>query len=321
MAKTSKLRLGLLGTGIAAEKLYLPAFQKLGHRIELVACANRRRSKAEAYAKKAGIPRVVDDAEALFALPDVEAVLLSLPITELPAHVLAALRAGKAVLSEKPVGPTAAAARRLIRAAKRFDAPWLVGENFAFMSHTERLAKLVRAGKLGEIRLVQATQLTFVDSKNAYFNTAWRAKPAHAGGFLTDGGVHLANVVRRCFGMPKVVKSLTASFDPKLPPLDTAVAALRFESGALGSWSSCFSAHYEGPLLRVYGALGTAELSWNELVVKTAKGKETRHAAEADSFYSELEHFADMVKKGVPPRVTPEDALADLELIEAVIKG
>ncbi len=72
-----KLRLGLLGTGIVAEKHYLPAFQKLSRRIELVACANRTRQKAERFARLAGGPKVVDDAEQLFALPEVEAVLLS----------------------------------------------------------------------------------------------------------------------------------------------------------------------------------------------------------------------------------------------------
>src|SRR6187399_687561 len=148
-----KLRLALLGTGIAAERLYLPAFQALGKRIELVACANRTRKKAERYARLARIPRVVDDAEALFALPDVDAVLISLPIESQPEYVLAALGAGKAVLSEKPVGPSVAEARRLIAKAKRFDVPWLVGENFAFMEHAERLRTLVTTGKLGDVRL------------------------------------------------------------------------------------------------------------------------------------------------------------------------
>jgi predicted dehydrogenase len=53
-----KLRLGIIGTGIAANDLYFPHFAKLRSRIDFVACANRRRSKAAAFAKRAGIPRV-----------------------------------------------------------------------------------------------------------------------------------------------------------------------------------------------------------------------------------------------------------------------
>jgi predicted dehydrogenase len=314
-----KLRLGLLGTGIAATELYLPAFRQLGHRIELVACANRTRKKAERYAKLAGVGRVVDSAEELFALPELEAVVVSLPIESQPKYVLAALQAGKAVLSEKPVGPSVAAARRLIQAAKRFDQPWLVGENYAFMAHALRLAELVKRGELGEVRVVEAVQMTFVDAKNRYFQTAWRATPRHVGGFVTDAGVHVANVVRRCFGMPKVVKHLTASFEPGLAPLDTALALLRFDSGAVGTWTSCFSAHYQGPILRVYGKEATAELSSRELVVRRG-GRSSTFRPKKDSFHAQFEHFADVVKLGRPLALTPADALNDLILLEALVK-
>lgn len=315
-----KLRLGLLGTGVAAVELYLPAFKALTSRIELVACANRTRSKAERFAQLAGVKQVVGSAEELFRLPEVEAVLISLPIESQPKYVLAALRAGKAVLSEKPVGPTVAAARRLIRAAKRCDSPWLIGENFAFMSHAHELAKLVKRGTLGEIRLVEVTHKTFIDDANPYFHTKWRQRPKHVGGFVTDGGVHVANVLRRCFGMPKVVSHLTSVFDPRLKPIDTAVAVLRFESGALGTWASAFSVHYRGPMLRVHGAQATAELFYDHLIVRDREGRERKVPQERPSFVAEFEHFADVVQRGRPPLVSPEEALEDLVLLEKLVK-
>jgi predicted dehydrogenase len=315
----NKLRLGLLGTGIAAEKLYLPAFRELRHRIELVACTNRTRKKAERYARIAGVQRVVDDADELFALPDIDAVLVSLPIAVQPRYVLAALRAEKAVLSEKPVGPSVADARRLIRASKRFAAPWLVGENFAFMSHAAKLADLVQGGRLGEVRLVEVRQMTFMDAENPYFHTGWRAEPGHVGGFIVDAGVHLANVVRRCFGTPVVVAARSARFEPALPPPDTAVALLKFESGALGTWTSAFSTHYKGPLLRVFGRRASAEFHHTHLVVSDRKGRTQRIEQKESSFRAEFAHFADVVKKGRPLAITPEDALADLALLEAVV--
>ena len=319
-AKLGKLRLGLLGTGIAAERLYLPAFQQLGHRIELVACANRTRKKAERYARLAGISRVVDDAEALFALPDVDAVLVSLPIAVQPAYVLAALRAGKAVLSEKPVGPSVPAARRLIAQAKRLSPAWLVGENFAFMEHVERLEALVKGGELGDLRIVEARQLTLMDAKNPYFQSAWRTDPQFLGGFVVDAGVHVASVLRRCFGMPRVGASKTASFDKRLPPLDTVVATLEFPSGALGTWTSCFSAAGGGPLVRVHGSRASAELSWGELLVRGRNGKTHTFRPKKDSFYREFAHFADVVTRGKPLGVTPEQALEDLTLLATLVR-
>ncbi|HEV8549453.1 MAG TPA: Gfo/Idh/MocA family oxidoreductase [Polyangiaceae bacterium] len=313
------LRLGLLGTGIVAEKHYLPAFRKLGRRIELVACANRTRKKAERYARLAGVTRVVENAEALFALGEIDAVLISLPIDVQPSYVLAALRAGKAVLSEKPIGPSVAAARRLIASAKRCSAPWLVGENFAFMDHVARLETLVKNGVLGEVRVVQATQLSLMNAKNPYFHTGWRTAPKFVGGFVVDAGVHVAHVLRRCFGPARVGAPLTAQFEAALPPLDTAVATLSFESGAVGTWTSCFATPSTGPLLRVYGSRGSADLYWGELLVRSAAGRERRYASKKDSFYAEFAHFADVVQRGVTPAVLPESALLDLELMQALV--
>ncbi len=312
------LNLGIIGTGLAATNLYLPAFKELKGKVRLVACANRTRSKAEAFARVAKIPRVVDTAEELIALPEVEAVLISLPIDQQPKYVLQALQANKAVLSEKPVAPSVAEGKKLLRAAGRFEAPWLVGENFAFLSHAQQLERWVAQGRLGEVRLVQVTQLTKMDNGNPYFNTTWREKPRHVGGFVSDGGVHIANVVRRCFGMPTQLHGFIASFDPKLPPIDTAVATMRFESGALGTWITCFSARYDGPFLRVYGSRANVEMSWESATLRDPSGKETVCVSKRNSFGREFEHFADVVLRGKTLAMTPEDALLDLTLVEAL---
>jgi predicted dehydrogenase len=315
----AKLRMGMIGTGVAARKLYLPALQRLSQQIEVVACTNRTRKKAEQYAKLAGIPQVVDSAEELLALPEVEAVFISLPIDAQPALVLQALRAGKPVASEKPVAPSSAAGRKLIQAAARFSTPWLVAENYAFMPAIARLSSWVAAGRLGEIRLLEAYQLTFMQSKNPYFKTAWRQDPKHVGGFIADAGVHLAHAVRRVLGTPKVVGNATAQFDPVILPIDTAIALLQFPGGALGTWTSCFSAHHHGPMLRVYGSKGTAELGGDTATLRSARGKETVFKSSVEMFQAQFSHFRDVVKKGVPVAYGPEEALLDLSLIEAIV--
>jgi len=315
------LRLGLLGTGVAARELYLPAFARLRERIEVVACAARHRANAEAYARLAGIPKVVESARELFAVPGLDAVFISLPIAAQPRYVLQALAAGKAVLSEKPVAPSVAAGRRLLAAAAPFSPPWLVAENYAFLPELARLQRWLEQGRLGEVRLVEVRQIAWLDRRNPYFRTAWRARPRHIGGFVVDGGVHLAHVVRRLFGMPAEVKSLTASFDPALPPIDTAVAVFRLASGALGTWTSCFTARDQGPLVRVLGSKATAGLYRDRAVLRTAAGRDTEYRSGIDSYEAQLRHFADVVLKGTPPAVTPVDALADLELIAAICAG
>jgi predicted dehydrogenase len=315
----AKLRLGLIGTGVAAQKLYLPAFRKLNEKLELCACTNRTRAKAEAYARSAGIPRVYDTADELIASPEVDAVLISLPIDAQPELVKQALAAGKPVLSEKPMAPSVKEGKKLVAQAARARVPWLVGENFAFMPAIARVQSWLEQGKLGEPRLAEVFQLSFMDAANPYFNTPWRQQPKHIGGFVSDAGVHMAHALRRLMGTPQVVKNLTAQFNPALAPIDTAVAVLKFPSGALGTWTSCFSAHYQGPMLRVYGSKASAELYWAHAVLRSAKGKETRFSTEVSSFEAQFSHFVDVVKKGVPVAYTPDDALADLALIEAIV--
>src|SRR6185436_14666023 len=94
-----------------------------------------------------------------------------------------------------------------------------------------------------------------------------------------------------------------------------------FESGALGTWTSCFAVPYQGPLLRVYGSRATAELYWGHLVERAPNGREKRFQPKNSSFYDELSHFADVVQKGVTPRVPPEEALLDLELCETLVRS
>jgi predicted dehydrogenase len=317
----AKLRLGMIGTGVAARQLYLPALERLQKKIEVVACVNRTRKKAEEFAQLAGIPKVVDTAEELIALPEVDAVFISLPIDLQPALVKQALAAGKPVASEKPLAPTLAEGRKLVKAGARSSTPWLVAENYAFMPAIARLQSWVEQGKIGEPRLLQAVQLNLMDTKNPYFRTGWRQQPRHIGGFITDAGVHLAHAVRRVFGTPRVVGNTTAQFNPVLLPIDTALALLQFPSGAVGTWTSCFSAHpSSGPMLRIYGSKGSADLGWNKAVLRNLKGKETTFETSLDSFDAQFSHFCDVVQKGVPVAYGPEEALLDLELIAAIVR-
>jgi predicted dehydrogenase len=188
------------------------------------------------------------------------------------------------------------------------------------MPAIERLGAWLDQGKLGEPRLVQVSQLSNLTSKNPYFNTGWRQQPKHVGGFVVDAGVHLAYAVRRLLGTPEVVKNLTAQYNPALPPIDTALALLKFPSGALGTWSSCFSAHHGGPMLRIHGSAATAELGWSHALLRTARGKETRFEARQESMDLQFLHFADVVKNGAALAYTPEQALDDLRLIAAIVR-
>lgn len=317
-----KLRLGIIGTGIATNDLYFPWLVKLRSRIEIVAVANRRRARAVAFAKRAGVRRVHATGEALLRDPDVEAVLLSLPIHLNARWVMKALRAGKHVLCEKPIAASLDEARRLVRETKRFNRVYLVAENYFFTPHIVTARGWVKKGLLGDVRLVEVSQLTLTTPDNKYAKTAWRKRPKHIGGFVADAGVHLANIVRETFGMPTQIRNLTALHDPRLLPIDTAVATFALPNGALGVWKSCFSVRTtaEVPLLSVYGTRANLEIFWGRSVLFVHGRKPVVRTSRENGFYHELEHFADAVVRRKKLSFEPRTALSDLELIERIVR-
>jgi predicted dehydrogenase len=317
-----KLRLGIIGTGIATNELYFPNFEKLSTRIEFVAVANRRREKAVAFAKRAGIDRVHATGEALLGDAEIDAVVLSLPIRLSAEWVMKALRAGKHVLCEKPIASSVAEGRRLVRDAAKHDRVFLVGENYFFTPHIEKARSWVKQGALGDVRLVEASQLFLTTRDNKYARTAWRKRPKHLGGFVADAGVHLANIVRETFGMPRTLLNLTALQNPDLAPVDTAVAVFALDNGALGVWKSCFSTRTSGevPLLRVLGSRANLEIHFSRSELCVHGSKPVVVTSRENGFYHEFLHFAAVIAGRERLRFQPRAALADLELMARILR-
>lgn len=318
------LRLAMLGTGIAARQLYWPELARLKKRIEVVACCNRTKSKAQNFADDCNIGLVTDTAEELFALPHVDAVLISLPIDQQPKYVLGALKAGKHVLSEKPMAPDLAAGRALLKAAKPYTKrglKWMVGENYAFLPQVIQGEAWLAEGALGDVRVVEARQMGISRLDNPYVQTAWRQQPRFVGGFVVDAGVHIAHIVRRYMGLPVQLKSLNAGFNPALKPIDSTLGVLRFSSGAVGSWISCFSAEGgDTPMVALRGSRADLEIYRDRAVLRSHVGKPRVYRMPHDSFYGQFLSFADAVTQGRPLAYSPAEALADLSLMQSLVQ-
>ena len=132
--------------------------------------------------------------EQLFADAEVDVVLIVLPIPLAPVAIEAALRAGKAVISEKPVAPSMDAARRLLDLLSELGPsapPWLVLENWALAKPSVRwLRERLQEGAIGRVLSAHCTYDHAVDGAPS----AWRASPAHEGGWLSDVGVHWVRI-------------------------------------------------------------------------------------------------------------------------------
>ncbi len=152
--------------------------------------ASRDLARARAYARRfRGVAAYGDYGEALRD-PRAAAGVVCTPHDRHRPDVLAALAAGRHVLVEKPIARTLEEADEMIAAAARAGRVLMVAEQFHFMPAFRRVRALLEAGRLGELREVQAVARGFRRPDS------WRLDTAAGGGALIDGGIHYVHLLR-----------------------------------------------------------------------------------------------------------------------------
>ncbi|MCY1706469.1 Gfo/Idh/MocA family protein [Pannonibacter sp. SL95] len=183
MTETAKpVRWGVLSTARIAREKVIPGIQrsKTG---TVAAIASRSQDSADAAARALGIPVAHGSYEALLADPSIDAIYNPLPNHLHVPMTIAAVKAGKHVLCEKPIALTAAEARQLLDLPK----DKLVAEGFMVRWHPQWLKarEIVRSGELGELKAVQAFFSYFNDDPGNIRNQA-----DIGGGALMDIGCY-----------------------------------------------------------------------------------------------------------------------------------
>jgi len=317
------LRWGILSTaGIAAEKT-IPGIRRAA-RCEVVAIGSRDVVRARAVAERHAIPRVHGSYEALLADPDVDAVYVPLPNHLHAEWTIAAARAGKHVLCEKPLAMTAADAERMIEACRAEGVTLM--EAFMYRLHPSWVAvrELVAAGRIG--------RLTAVTSWFSYYND----DPANirnirefGGGALFDIGCYSVNLSRMLFGSEPGRVEASIVRDPA-SGVDVLTSGLLEFAGGVATFT-CSTRAEPDQQVHVYGTAGriSVGIPFNippdrpTHVYVTAGGDapiapatETLTFDPADPYAVEAEAFAATVLDGAPLPTPPGDAVGNLRVIE-----
>lgn len=259
----------------------------------------------------------------------------SLPINTQPSFIRAALQAGKHVISEKPVAGTISEAEKLtqwyhsnIDSSK---ATWAVAENYRFLNSITHGSEI--ASGLGRLLNFGVKMQNLVQG-GKYFETEWRKVPEYQGGFVLDGGVHFIAVLRQILGGEKIeyVSAFTRQNQDHLPPLDTVDACVRTKNGATGTISISFGTTLKDNGYTAAFEHGSLSLSSNK-ATKTTTGKtpvrsmkvvvtkgdtvdEKDIEDEGSGVKPEIRTWAESIVNGKQdPRQSPEQALADLEIV------
>lgn len=226
-------------------------------------------------------------------------------------------------LSEKPVAENLADAKALI---DWYDANidtktvfWGVAENFRYLNSFDYAAEQVpKMGRVLGFRVRMQTLLT----GGKYYETEWRKVPSHQGGFLLDGGVHFTAGIRLLLGKSNPLVELsaqTAQLRDYLPPLDTVDAVLATKYGAPGTISISFGTTFKGSEWSVACEKGVVSVSGSTVKV----GDEEKNVEdERSGVPPEIRKWGEALSQGrVNERQSPQEALADLELIEAMLRS
>lgn len=196
-----KVRWGILSTANIGMEKVIPAIQQSSHS-EVVAIASRDLAKAQQAADQLGIAKAYGSYEALLADPEIDAIYNPLPNHLHVPMTVAATKAGKHVLCEKPIARTAAEAEGL-----RDCAPGrIVMEAFMIRFHPQwlRAREIIRSGELGEVRTINALFTYFNDDAGNVRNQA-----DIGGGGILDIGCYPVTAGRFLFeSEPKRVMAL-----------------------------------------------------------------------------------------------------------------
>ena len=227
------LRVALVGCGLISEA-HIRAYEHYLERARITICCDLDLEKATQRAKTIAGARAVSSLDAVLADPDVDAIEICTPHHLHSDIAIAAARAGKHILCQKPLAKTLAECDAMIAAAQAAGVVLYYGETNRTMPAAEAMKQAVDAGRIGRLTGVQATYAHWQGGK--YLSTAWRYDPQIAGGGqLLDGGIHYIDLMLHLGGPIQSVTCFTTRFRPELGGEDTAVVNARFDGGQLGT--------------------------------------------------------------------------------------
>jgi UDP-N-acetyl-2-amino-2-deoxyglucuronate dehydrogenase len=266
------IRFGIIGAGVAGRYHAQAIAQTPGARLIAVCAGHPERAAALASTFNA---RVEPDVAALLACDDIDAVCICTPSGQHAEQGIAAAKAGKHVLVEKPLAITLADADALIDACRTAG----VHLGVALQRRTDpdfcAAREAIAAGALGRPILGVVT-IPYLRTQTYYDSAAWRGTWAlDGGGALMNQGIHLVDLLIWLMGDEVVeVQAHTATLAHTIEVEDCASATLRFAGGALGAIAATTAAAPGFPhRVEVYGAQGGIQIEGETIVRRETTGR------------------------------------------------
>lgn len=332
-----KLQVGIIGAGMAFEKLHYPAFQELQDKYHIAALCDEDQEKALKLANKLGLsPKdVYTDYQELARRDDIEVIDIMVPIglnftvAEAVAKIVSGT--GKGIVLEKPLAPTLEQAEKCAELPKKYRIPMMIAENYRYNEDPNLIRDLVQQGHIGEVDYFLWNRVAnFPDDmkRDAFPAKEWRQRPDFPGGIFYDIAVHDMAALRHIFGPIDELMAYGQNKDIALGQLAVVNVVFRFMSGFTGSYNF-YGAGKEPqrPLvgLRIIGRKGeiyqeerdsgVINVAYTDGTVKGISYTPQR------GFYNELLNFYNAFLGKEPIAVAPELEFGDAKTVFAILES
>ncbi len=328
-------KVAMLGAGFIAD-IHLESFARFVPDAQITAIFSRTAEHAERVARHWSIPQWFTDVDELIAKADCEVVDICLPNFLHHRVAVAAARAGKHVIIEKPLCVTLEEADDMIAVCREHGRKLMYAEELCFAPKYERVRHLVKEGAVGDIYMLKQLEKHSGPHSDWFWNV-----DQSGGGVLMDMGCHAFGWFRWMLGGSPVVKSVWATMDTvrhkeRTRGEDNTICVVEFEHGVIGlaedSWAKPGGMDDR---IEVYGSKGVSfadlfrgnsastysEEGYNYAAEKAGTTQGWTYTIFEEVFNQgyphELQHFIKCVREDRQPLVTGEDGRAVLEIIYA----
>lgn len=323
-------RVALIGLGMAVAP-HAKSLADLRERVEVAYAYSPSAERRAKFAAQFPFP-LCDRLETILEDRSIGAVLILTPPNTHLELVQRCAAAGKHILLEKPLEISTARAEQLVQSAAKVKLGIVLQHRFR--PAAEKLGELLKAGRLGE--LVSASAMVPNWRPQSYYDLPGRGTRARdGGGVLVTQGIHTLDLFLSLTGKVSEVKSFTTTTRVhKMETEDLAVAAVRFESGALGVIHATTTAYPGYPeRIELIGTKGTALLEGTSLKAQFIGGDSVEMKTESgaggtgadpmafphDWHRSLLADFLNAVEHDREPRVSGNEALKVHRFIDALL--
>ncbi|MFZ5825014.1 MAG: Gfo/Idh/MocA family protein [Bacillota bacterium] len=302
----------------------------------LVAAADIIKERAEAFTERFGGEAYVSYKEML-ERPDVDVVCICTPSGMHAEQGIAAAKAGKHVLVEKPMALSLRDADALIEACRENGVILGVVHQNRFNPAIVRLRQALEGGRFGQLNMGSAV-LRWHRDQNYYAQAPWRGTWAQDGGCLMNQTIHCIDLLQWMMGPVESLYAFTGTRMREIEAEDNAAAVLRFRNGAMGLIESSVTVYPRNleETLNLFGSTGTAVIGGvavNRIEAwRFAEGEESEEAilaqqtADPSSVYGHghkplIADFIEAVRTGREPAVCGTEGRKALEIILGIYKA